>query len=321
MNKPASTLSIRLQLPPDEEDQPKNKPDETIYLWDRIIIAALAATIVVAGIVAGAWYALSGPIQEPMSPAMAASQSSDTVRSAAAEVKAPAASAAPLLTAAEPKPIENPPPAKKPAPLSAAVGSEPTAVSPSPKAAANSAKPATATTEPSPLAGQAAPIETSKKSLPISTAEAPADAAPSSAAIAAAKQNPAPTSPREQPATVEVLSDRLVHAQLSNRLINRKPLDQAPAVIPMNEQGLVTVYFYTELQDMQGKTLYYNWYREDKRVARVRARPQRALTRAYTSKFIDRYMLGHWRVELTSAEGEPLARAEFEVRDSALAAH
>lgn len=338
MNKPASTLSIRLQLPPDDEDQQKGKPDEVIYLWDRIILAGLAAAVVVVGIVAGAWYALSGPAPDPVRPAIvtavpatapAADPSADsaalaTTKSAAADQTqvssaidgsgtstqeaAPAndtaAKVQPAIGGPAVTPLANAPTAGQttPAELGPSAGNEQ-----SPKAEDDSVE--TASTDRNKQAEVGARPATATTRAP-SPAVRPNAAPAGNAAV-----------PAQQPAKVEVLSDHLLHAQLSNRLVNRTPLDQASAVIPMNEEGLVTVYFYTELQDLQGETVYYNWYRDDKRVARVRARPQRPITRAYSSKFIDRHMLGQWRVELDSADGETLARAEFEIRDAAFAAN
>jgi len=114
-------------------------------------------------------------------------------------------------------------------------------------------------------------------------------------------------------ADVHILSDHFTHAQLTSDVQHGEPIDHAGARIPMNEKGLIRVYLYTEMEGLQGRTLYHDWYLGDQRMARVTMRPQAATVAASSSKFIDRHMLGNWRVEVHSSDGEPMVRTAFEV--------
>ncbi|MDO3722179.1 DUF2914 domain-containing protein [Marinobacter sp. chi1] len=113
---------------------------------------------------------------------------------------------------------------------------------------------------------------------------------------------------------VRILSEHLTRAQLSSGLEDKEPIDQLSDTLAMEEDGLIRVFLFTEIQGMQDETHYHDWYLEDERVARVSITPFVDPMRASSAKFIDRHMLGEWRVEVVTAEGEPLAVGEFTVQ-------
>lgn len=274
MNKTASTLSIRMQLPSEKETEKPLPQEEVIYLWDRIFIALLVIGVLAGAIGLGVWRWLQTP--EPALPMVA---------QAVATTPRPTVSVAePLASPPSIKPLTQPP-------------SAPNQTEAQPAKLNVSAIPAKATSSPA----KAAPKPAADVALPLETVPASRRAA---------------TVPTQSDtlAKVEILSDHLVHAQLSNKMHERLPVGHASAVIPMTEEGLVTVYFFTEFERLKGETLYYDWFLGDKRMARVRARPHRDTATAYSSKYIDKYMLGQWHVEVRTAAGNTLARADFEVR-------
>ncbi|ABC30750.1 conserved hypothetical protein [Hahella chejuensis KCTC 2396] len=112
---------------------------------------------------------------------------------------------------------------------------------------------------------------------------------------------------------VKIFSDAISRAQLTQELDDSEPTNALRDSIVMNDEGLLRIYLFTEMMDMTGQTLYHEWYRDDKRVARIRIRPHRSPMRASSSKFIDRHMLGQWTVKVTGPEGNILAEAAFSV--------
>ncbi|MBU6953295.1 DUF2914 domain-containing protein [Hahella sp. HN01] len=112
---------------------------------------------------------------------------------------------------------------------------------------------------------------------------------------------------------VKIFSDAISRAQLTQELDDSEPTNALRNSIVMNDEGLLRIYLFTEMMDMTGQTLYHEWYRGDKRVARIRIRPHRSPMRASSSKFIDRHMLGQWTVKVTGPEGNILAEAAFSV--------
>lgn len=116
------------------------------------------------------------------------------------------------------------------------------------------------------------------------------------------------------PATVATHSEHLLRAALTTEMKGRQPAKGAPAVLQVSQGELLTVYFFTELKGLRKQTVHYDWFRNEKRVARVKIRPRFDTTGNFSSKYIDRNMRGQWRVVAKTAGGELLATAQFEVR-------
>ena len=118
---------------------------------------------------------------------------------------------------------------------------------------------------------------------------------------------------REDAASIKLLSDHLLRAQLSTGLEEKEPIDEIPNVLAMDSDGLIRIYLFTEIQGMKGQLHFHDWYLEDERVARVEISPSVDPMRASSAKYIDRQMVGDWRVEVVTEEGELLAKGEFSV--------
>ncbi|ARU58862.1 hypothetical protein OLMES_4874 [Oleiphilus messinensis] len=96
---------------------------------------------------------------------------------------------------------------------------------------------------------------------------------------------------------VKTLMPQIVDAQLTHTLNAEKMPEQALGrVIPMGSEGIIRVYLYTDMKGLQGETLIHKWYRDDKLMATVRIPVGGERYKASSSKFIDQYMLGDWRV-------------------------
>ncbi|MBO6850086.1 MAG: DUF2914 domain-containing protein [Marinobacter sp.] len=118
---------------------------------------------------------------------------------------------------------------------------------------------------------------------------------------------------REDAASIKLLSDHVIRAQLSTGLEEKEPIDEIPNVLTMDSDGLVRIYLFTEIQGMEGQLHFHDWYLEDERVARVEISPSVDPMRASSAKYIDQHMVGDWRVEVVTEEGELLAKGEFSV--------
>ncbi|WP_404364527.1 DUF2914 domain-containing protein [Marinobacter sp.] len=160
----------------------------------------------------------------------------------------------------------------------------------------------TASSEPS--AEPASPQLASQASEPVSSVEPSSLPAP-----AAGEPEPSP----EDATSIKLLSDHLIRAQLSTGLEEKEPIDEIPNVLRMDSEGLLRIYLFTEIQGMEGQLHFHDWYLEDERVARVEIRPSVDPMRASSAKYIDRHMLGDWRVEVVTEEGELLAKGAFSV--------
>ncbi len=168
---------------------------------------------------------------------------------------------------------------------------------------------APATTEPQSLAVVAVVSEEAQTTgrMPVTSAvAAPAATTPKSASPATAP-GLAPTSPRATSRFVKSL-------QLTSDLHQSRPIDQLGKLIPMNEQGLIKVFLYSELTGLKGKRIAHEWYLDGKRVARVnKGRLSSDPAPVYSSKYIDRFMKGHWEARVVSENTKVLASLSFEV--------
>jgi len=109
----------------------------------------------------------------------------------------------------------------------------------------------------------------------VETPEVPESLSPTAAGVPepvsdeAVTPSPAPAIAGQSFAQVEVLSDHLTRAQLTPDLDgDREPMGYAPASILMNSDGLIRVYFFTEMDGLKGTTVYHDWYLGDERTAR-----------------------------------------------------
>ncbi|TVP55607.1 MAG: DUF2914 domain-containing protein [Halomonadaceae bacterium] len=108
-------------------------------------------------------------------------------------------------------------------------------------------------------------------------------------------------------------SEHITQAQLTPSLDNKAPTERLGQQIFMNERGLIRIYLFTEMEGLNTRRVFFDWYLEDERQARVTVRPHLDQMRASTSKFIDRNMLGNWEVRVVLADDTLLTSAHFEV--------
>ncbi len=106
----------------------------------------------------------------------------------------------------------------------------------------------------------------------------------------------------------------ITRADLTKTLINGEPVELYDYHVPMNEDGIIKVILFTEMEDLKGTLLFHDWYRNEVRQARVKIPVNVKLQRSYSSKFINAQMLGDWRVKVVDEAGELYAEANFVVQ-------
>lgn len=116
-------------------------------------------------------------------------------------------------------------------------------------------------------------------------------------------------------AAVTIQSPHLLRAQLTSAIESREPTDTLPTTVSMAGEDLIQVYFFTQLEGLKGHTVFYNWYLDGKRLAQVPVRAHLDRMRASSSKNINRSMLGQWRVEAVTGDGQKLGYGEFTVTE------
>lgn len=294
-----SNISIRVKLPEAPEEYVVK--EERFILWDRVLSAAFMAIIALAAVYFVFIFAWSDSGQAP-SPQETAVVDTPAIPALEATTKIEAIAQNDAEQLAVPAAVEREPAEVAASPQAPnqeiAATAAPVAVTPAaePAAVVNSAE-----TLRSAAQKEAAAI------IPAVGVEAASVAVPS----VNTAQIVAPIS--SKPAQVAILSEKVQRAVITREMSNRIAGASLSEVVRVKESELLTVYFYTEFDGLKKQTLYYDWYQNGKRRARVTIRPLEENIGNYSSKYITHRMTGDWSVSVSTAAGEKLATAKFEV--------
>lgn len=83
--------------------------------------------------------------------------------------------------------------------------------------------------------------------------------------------------------------------------------------IAMPDTGIVKVELHTSMKALAGQVVAHRWLHNGKVLAKVSIPVTRDEQTSFSSKFINRQMLGDWQVKVTDAQDKVLAQADFTV--------
>lgn len=109
---------------------------------------------------------------------------------------------------------------------------------------------------------------------------------------------------------LKILSADITDAALTDHMQGLEPADKLTSTENLQD-GFLKLYFYTDLEGHAGDTLIYSWYRNEKRVAKVRIPVGSDRWRSHSSKNLSANMRGDWKVVVTDRKSNTLATAEF----------
>ena len=115
-----------------------------------------------------------------------------------------------------------------------------------------------------------------------------------------------------QQQTIKKNSPSVTRFVLARSVVDREPSGSIDS-ITTDTKGVAVIYSFSEVVDMGGRTLYYQWLHDSEAVAKVKVGVGKDSWRSYSSKYINRHMSGSWRVELRTENGRLLASASFSV--------
>ena len=108
-------------------------------------------------------------------------------------------------------------------------------------------------------------------------------------------------------------SEQVVRSQLTNRVIENEPIDVISSPILVEKDSTRRLYYFTEIKDMSGKTIYHDWIYQGNSVFRKKVNIKGNRWRVATQKKLNNTLLGDWKVTLTDSNGQLLREIEFEV--------
>ncbi len=114
-------------------------------------------------------------------------------------------------------------------------------------------------------------------------------------------------------AVQSIYSKQVVRSQLTNRVTNNEPADLISSPILVEKDNIRRLYYFTELKDMSGNTIYHNWIYKGESVFRKKFNINGSRWRVTTQKKLNNTLLGDWKVTLTDSEGYLLDEITFKV--------
>jgi hypothetical protein len=102
-------------------------------------------------------------------------------------------------------------------------------------------------------------------------------------------------------------SDKVARAILTSNIVDREPVDDLESLTNDHTR----IYFFTELQDLEGTRVTHKWEYQGKIMSEVHLTIGGSHWRIWSSKNLDPTWLGHWTVSVVSEDGMILASDTF----------
>ncbi len=93
----------------------------------------------------------------------------------------------------------------------------------------------------------------------------------------------------------------------TTEIVDREPVDEIDSLYT----DVTTIFFFTDIRNMQGKTVLHRWVHEGQVRAEVSFEVGGPRWRVYSSKNLAEEWLGNWKAEVLDSEGNRLHEAEF----------
>lgn len=139
------------------------------------------------------------------------------------------------------------------------------------------------------------------------------------AEVIAAKEvelQPQPQKPvSKQPSKVEYLNSHITQAQLSLGINKLKPYGKVDLPLLVDNTKATGIFFFTEVNDMRGRTVFHEWLKEGKSIFKLKAIIRGDNTGFYTSKLFTPRSVGQWQVRIITDQGEVLHKIDFLVEN------
>ncbi len=152
-------------------------------------------------------------------------------------------------------------------------------------------------------------------------AEMTAEATPEAAATPEAVSAQSPASAQEEvaasPEPAEPLAaGNVMRSTFTSAVQQREPTDQLASL--NNDQG--TIFFFSELGDLQGQTVTHRWEYDGKIVAEVPFSVGGSRWRVWSSKSLMPEWTGTWTVSVVNGSGSVISTETFEYQQAPVAA-
>lgn len=116
-----------------------------------------------------------------------------------------------------------------------------------------------------------------------------------------------------QMAETEPLSPHITHVQLAQGVDKHIPYGQVDLPFLVDDNKARGLYFFTEVTNMQGSTVFHEWLMEDKSIYKRKFNIYGVRWRIHTSKLMSNASIGQWQVRVITQQGKILHKMNFSV--------
>ena len=118
-----------------------------------------------------------------------------------------------------------------------------------------------------------------------------------------------------QSSATEHLNPHITQAQLALGVNKLKPYGEVDLPFLVDNIKARGIFFFTEVSNMQGSTVFHEWLKEGKSIYKLKAIIRTNKSRFYTSKLFTHRSIGQWQVRIITDQGEVLHNIDFSVEN------
>ncbi len=111
----------------------------------------------------------------------------------------------------------------------------------------------------------------------------------------------------------EASKKKVIRVQLTSKIVNSEPVGEISLPLKAGEKKPVPVYFFAELADMKGQTVYHEWLLDDKLISKKTVNISDKTWRTSSRQMIAYTTNSNWAVRLVDEKGQVLNEKKFTV--------
>ena len=126
----------------------------------------------------------------------------------------------------------------------------------------------------------------------------------------AVDQNIKPVATNQTP---HVDTHKVIRSLLTYKISNHEPGESLTLPITLSKHKPTNIYYFAELNALNGKTIYHEWYLEDKLITRKKLKVSGDQWRTFSRQYFNDRIKTHWKVRLVDESGQVVNELAFKV--------
>ncbi|WP_394754815.1 DUF2914 domain-containing protein [Crenothrix sp.] len=118
---------------------------------------------------------------------------------------------------------------------------------------------------------------------------------------------------QKQDAGAEPLKKKVIRTQLTPKIVDSEPAGEISLPLKAGEKTPVPIYYFAELADMKGKTIYHEWLLDDKIISKKTVNISDNTWRTSSRQMVAYTTNSNWTVRLVDDKGQVLTEKKFTV--------